>query len=84
MTEPKKTRWDICERCIRNESNLSQWCNLLLWRVDALNYVKKNKRRKWQNMFSVFTGAKRNIDKLCSKCPFAMEHAVLGQELQDD
>jgi len=82
MPEPIKTRWDICEHCIREKSNLSGWHDMLFWTGGALNYIRKNKHRKWYNRFLESIG--EDVEELCSNCPFAMEHTILDQELTND
>jgi len=70
MTEPiDKARWDICERCL-----ISLDANMRL-----LNYIDSNRGAKWCNPSIALCYFK--IDKkLCTNCPYKLEHAVLDQE----
>ena len=76
-----KTRWDVCEQCVEvRDSGVYQ--------ERVLGFVARRRGREWLNprhMVDQCAGMRwRKLIETCRSCPFAMEHTVLSQELQDE
>ena len=76
MTKPKKTSWDICEKCISR----SEFYYL---KERALTYILNHKENVWHNPREAVRFCFGNYArKLCSNCSFVLEHATASHELQ--
>jgi len=76
MTEPKKTRWDICEQCVGVRKH---------WIRGVWTFVRESRDRgeEWHNPLILYFYSTLTTE-LCLDCPHRLEFSVMNQELTND